>query len=170
MIGILYTGNNFMMSDWVRQSSAYTRVRICAWLRRHVRGFLLYPCASPKFWLHTNPNPKSPEIFTYIRTFFRVRRTLVRLFLTSTGILKNQRDLYLRNRPVNRHHANSSSSIRKILVTGRENVTNIQPDFLNFNENSFIMSKSGEIAVTSNNLWLKERNDSGGVQEEINLQ
>ena len=102
--------------------------------------------------------------------FFRVRRTLVRLFLTSTGILKNQRDLYLRGRPLNRHHANSSSSIRKILVTGRENVTNIEPDFLNFNENSFIMSKSGEIAVTSNNLWLKERNDSGGVQEEINLQ
>ena len=84
-------------------------------------------------------------------------------FLTSTCILKNQRDLYLRNRPVNRHHANSSSSIRKMLVTGCENVTNIEPEYLSFNENSFTMSKSGEIAVTSDTLWLKQRNDSGGI-------
>ena len=52
-----------------------------------------------------------------------------------------------------------------MLLTGRENVTNIEPDNLSFTENSFIMSKSGEIAVTGSNLWLKERNDSGGDLE-----
>ena len=125
--------------DWILFSSLKAKVRV----RR------------------TRMSESAPEYEGMSEGFFRVRRTLVRLFLTS--ILKHQRDLYLRNRPLNPRHANSSSSIRKMLVTGRENVTNIEPDFLNFNENSFTMSKSGEIAVTSNELWLKERNDSGEV-------
>ena len=141
-----YTGNNFMMSD--SEFGGHACPNLCLSTKACPRVFALSSC-------------EYEVLRNLISELFSLS---VRLFLTS--ILKNQRDLYLRNRPLNGHHANSGSSIRKILVTGRENVTNIEPDFLNFNENSFTMSKSGEMAVTSNNLWLKERNDSGGVLKE----